>query len=228
MSRSRYDVEPPETAATDPAPGSGCFPGYLLPPLAILVVGFFLGMMVFDLPLGNASPSETNAPLAGLAPLFTSEVKYWSASILRWATASNLDPDLAAVVMQIESCGNPSAVSSAGAMGLFQVMPYHFYLSDDPYDPDTNAARGLDYLRRTLEAGRGDIGLALAGYNGGIGLVGFGQWLWPAETERYVYWGTGIYQDARQGAAQSARLDEWLKAGGASLCARAHARLNLP
>ncbi|MBI1856315.1 MAG: transglycosylase SLT domain-containing protein [Chloroflexi bacterium] len=55
---------------------------------------------------------------------------YWAAAISRWANASNLDPNLVAVVMQIESCGNPSARSSAGAMGLFQVMPFHFFVTD--------------------------------------------------------------------------------------------------
>ncbi len=228
MPRTRYSAEPPETAATDPESGSGCFPGFILPPVAILAFGFFLAFLGFHLPAAGASQPAGPVSTTRLAPLFTSEVQFWSGSILRWAAASKVDPDLAGVVMQIESCGNPSATSSAGAMGLFQVMPYHFYLADDPYDPDTNAVRGLSYLRRTLDAGAGDIGLALAGYNGGIGLTGLGSWAWPAETNRYVYWGTGIYADAKSGATQSSRLDEWLKAGGASLCAQARARLNLP
>jgi soluble lytic murein transglycosylase-like protein len=64
--------------------------------------------------------------------------------------------------MQIESCGDPRARSRAGAMGLFQVMPYHFAGGDDPYNPDTNAVRGLAYLKRSLDTANGDPRLALA------------------------------------------------------------------
>ena len=109
-------------------------------------------------------------------------------------------------------------MSGAGAAGLFQVMPDHFLSTDDPTAPDTNAARGLDYLGRSLSAAGNDTRLALAGYNGGIGLVSTDEWSWPAETVRYTYWGSGIYSDARSGVSQSSRLDEWLNAGGASLC----------
>ncbi|HEX8991214.1 MAG TPA: transglycosylase SLT domain-containing protein, partial [Anaerolineales bacterium] len=91
-----------------------------------------------------------------ISNVFTPQVQYWSGAISRWASAAGLDPNLAAVVMQIESCGDPSATSSAGAIGLFQVMPYHFAAGDSPYDPDTNAARGLEYLRRSLRAAGND------------------------------------------------------------------------
>src|SRR5258708_16822781 len=116
--------------------------------------------------------------------------------------------------MQIESCGDPSARSSAGAMGLFQVMPYHFLISDDPYDPDTNAARGLNYLKRSLSASGNDPRLVFAGYNGGISVISRDPLFWAAETTRYVYLGTGIYQDAVKHITQSAPLTEWLQAGG--------------
>jgi len=36
-----------------------------------------------------------------------------------------------------------------------------------------------------------------------------------------VYWGSGIYVDAEHGAGASLRLEEWLAAGGASLCRQA-------
>jgi soluble lytic murein transglycosylase-like protein len=120
--------------------------------------------------------------------------------------------------MQIESCGDPRAHSRAGAAGLFQVMPFHFNIVDDPYDPDTNALRGLAYLKRALDAANGDVRLALAGYNGGIGVIGRNELLWPEETQRYVYWGSGIYAEAVSGVGESLRLKEWLAAGGASLC----------
>ena len=51
--------------------------------------------------------------------------------------------------------------------------------------------------------------------------------LWPAQTQRYWYWGTGIYEEAASGAASSGRLQEWLNAGGASLCRTAAAQVGL-
>ena len=88
-------------------------------------------------------------------------------------------------------------------------------------------ALGMDYLRRSLETASGDARLAFAGYNGGIGVIGRLESRWPAETIRYAYWGSGIYADATQNRAASTRLDEWLKAGGASLCAKARQRLGI-
>ncbi len=163
-----------------------------------------------------------------ISPIFTAEVQHWGADIVRWAAASQVDPNLAATVMQIESCGDPRATSKSGAIGLFQVMPFHFYITDSPYLPDTNAARGLAYLARSLEAARGDSRLALAGYNGGIGVINRIEWAWPAETKRYVQYGSPIYDDARSGASASNAVDEWYSKYGASLCRQAHQRLGLP
>ena len=171
----------------------------------------------------EAAPASSHE----ISPVFTPEVQHWSKAISRWAAQAGVDPNLAATVMQIESCGDPSATSGAGAIGLFQVMPYHFASRDSPYDPDTNALRGLSYLRRSLDAANNDARLAFAGYNGGIGVIGRSQFLWPAETVRYAYWGSGIYADALSGLSESSRLNEWLTAGGSGLCARSAQRLGL-
>jgi soluble lytic murein transglycosylase-like protein len=216
--------------------------GFFIPPLAVLLVGLLLAFFVKglntpvqaeSLPLAtqaDASSPETSAALAstGLSPIFTPEIQHWADSIIRWAAASNLDPNLAAVVMQIESCGDPRATSRAGAMGLFQVMPYHFVVGENPYQPDTNALRGLGYLKRSLDASGGNARLALAGYNGGIGVISRGEWTWAAETARYVKFGFPIYEDARGGALNSASLNEWYGRYGASLCRQAAQRLGLP
>lgn len=158
---------------------------------------------------------------ASLSPVFTPEVRHWEKDIVKWSAAYGIEPNLAATVMQIESCGNPQAVSGAGARGLFQVMPYHFEAGEDMLDPETNASRGLSYLAQGLTRAGGQAGLALAGYNGGHSQIGRDSSLWPGETQRYYYWGTGIYADAVAGADHSDRLSEWLAAGGASLCAKA-------
>jgi soluble lytic murein transglycosylase-like protein len=169
----------------------------------------------------------TSGPVLPLSSVFTPEVAYWSDKIQAWSAAAGLDPNMVATVMQIESCGDPRALSRSGAMGLFQVMPYHFTTDDSPYDPDTNALRGLDYLRRSLETAAGEARLAFAGYNGGIGIIGQTEFNWAAETQRYAYWGSGIYAEASNGANESLRLEEWLQAGGASLCEQARVRLGI-
>jgi soluble lytic murein transglycosylase-like protein len=129
--------------------------------------------------------------------------------------------------MQIESCGDPRATSRSGAQGLFQVMPFHFAVSDSPYEPDTNALRGLNYLKRSLEKAGGNARLALAGYNGGIGVISSGEWSWAAETARYVKYGYPIYADALGGESTSATLNEWYGRYGAGLCRQAAQRLGL-
>lgn len=155
---------------------------------------------------------------SNLSPVFTAQVLYWEDDILRWADEYNLDPNLIATVMQIESCGNPQAGSSAGAQGLFQVMPFHFTDGEDMQDKNTNAMRGLNYLVEGLKLSEGHVGSALAGYNGGHGMILWGTASWNDEVWRYHYWGTGIYYDTVAGNETSDRLQEWLNAGGQYLC----------
>ncbi len=172
--------------------------------------------------------SDNTKPTSGLSPIFTKEVQHWGNDIVRWASAASVDPNLAATVMQIESCGDPRATSRSGAMGLFQVMPFHFHFGDNPYDPETNAARGLSYLARSLAEAGSDPRLALAGYNGGIGVIARNEWLWSSETKRYVLYGAPIYEDARNGATASPMLTEWFQKYGAGLCSQAAQRLGIP
>jgi soluble lytic murein transglycosylase-like protein len=181
--------------------------------------------------VGEKQVSPLAAPAGAaaetLAPLFTREVMHWAPQIVEWANTYGLDPNLVAIIMQIESCGDPQAVSSAGAQGLFQVMPFHFAAGEDAFDPDTNARRGLSYYADRLNQTGGDIGLAFAGYNGGQQAAASGWDSWPDETQRYFIWSTGIYNDIHAGSSESATLQEWLGAGGADLCRQAAQRLSL-
>ena len=220
-----------EAADEMPENGSGCLSAFLLPPLLVIILGLFFSSFFWDLETSYrtgvqpvSANAEESASHPALAPLFTPEIDYWGDEIILWAAQAGLDPNLVATVMQIESCGDPRALSGAGAAGLFQVMPYHFEDGENPYVPNTNARRGLAYLSQSLESAYGDYRLAFAGYNGGISVIPKAETFWAAETVRYAYWGSGIYADALRGAASSARLDEWLAHGGASLCAQARAR----
>jgi len=216
----------------------------LLPPLAVLLVGGLLALFAYSpfVTVGASPnyPAIVSSPPADsllsnsgyaqnkLSPIFTAEVQYWGNQIVTWAAEYGVDPNLAATVMQIESCGHPRARSSAGAMGLFQVMPFHFAATDSPYDPATNARRGLAYLARSLASAGGDARLALAGYNGGIGVIARGEWSWSAQTMRYVRYGAPIYADASAGLESSEALNEWYLNYGVSLCRQAHEYIGLP
>ncbi|XRC81952.1 lytic transglycosylase domain-containing protein [Hyphomicrobium sp. B1] len=96
-------------------------------------------------------------------------------------------------VMRAESAGESRAVSSAGAMGLMQIMPATWAdlrarhsLGRDPYDPHDNILAGAAYLRE-LHDRYGSPGF-LAAYNAGPGRYEAslnGRSL-PAETRAYV------------------------------------------
>ncbi len=201
----------------------------LNPYVMVRVLPLFIGMILLAAVCSIASLVDVVGSIvqrAGaadrtLAPLFAPQVLAWKPQILRWSDSYGLDPNLTATVMQIESCGNPRAVSPSGAQGLFQVMPFHFAAGEDMQDPETNARRGLEYLAESLLQSKGDVRLALAGYNGGHGVIGLDPSQWSAETQRYAYWGAGIFADASVGKTESSRLEEWMAAGGSGLCRQA-------
>lgn len=176
-------------------------------------------------------PSSVQTAVAhtggAISPVFAPSVRYWEADIVRWAGEHGLDPNMVATVMQIESCGDPAAVSPSGAQGLFQVMPFHFAAGETMTDPNTNAYRGMKFLAELLVMFDGNAGLSLAGYNGGPGTARKAWDLWPNETQRYYRWGLGIYTEAAANETTSTTLNQWLNAGGASLCKQAADRLGL-
>ena len=201
-------------------------------PIALLVLLIFVSAwswtiihpnLAATLQSSGISPESniTNIESEILASNFSPQVLVWSADILKWAQDYQLDPNVVALVMQIESCGYSQARSHAGAMGLFQVMPFHFGHDEDPYDPSTNANRGLSYLARSLELANGRLDLALAGYNGGHLMIEKDPSLWPEETQRYVYWGVQIFNELYKYNTIPPTLQEWLDSGGEYLCKRA-------
>jgi len=173
------------------------------------------------LPMTTVPMATPAIPL--ISPVFMPTVQRWAPDIVDWAAAAGVDPNLAAIIMQIESCGDKTAISIAGAQSLFQVMPFHFTPGENMQDPDTNARRGLAYFAERLVQTNGDIGRAFAGYNGGH-VAAAADWdQWAAETRAYYRWSTGILADIDAGLAESPTLQAWLAAGGASLCRQAAA-----
>jgi hypothetical protein len=98
-------------------------------------------------------------------------------------------------VMRVESNGDVRAVSTAGAMGLMQIMPgtwaglrARHRLGPDPFDPHDNIIAGAAYLR-TMHDRYGNVTAMLAAYNAGPGrydeYLSRGRPL-PAETRAYL------------------------------------------
>jgi hypothetical protein len=112
----------------------------------------------------------------------------YSASIIAAAQKAGIDPNLALAVAQTESSMNPSAISPAGAIGLFQLMPATAKgLNVDPNDPLQNIEGGVELLSQLLTRYDGDVTLALAAYNAGPTAVSKYDGVPPfAETQNYI------------------------------------------
>lgn len=93
------------------------------------------------------------------------------------AVAEGIDPRLAFSLVRVESGFTGRAISSAGAVGLTQVMPSTATWMqpglqyNELFDRDTNLRLGFRYLRMMIEQYNGDLHLALLAYNRGPGRV---------------------------------------------------------
>jgi len=115
-------------------------------------------------------------------------------------------------VLRAESAGDVRAVSSAGAMGLMQVMPdtwaglrVRHGLGRDPYNPRDNILAGTAYLREMFDR-YGNVAAMLAAYNAGPGRYdehrATGRPL-PAETR--AYWVKFVITRVRASPEKAAR-----------------------
>lgn len=196
-------------------------------------------------PPSSAAPADGSgrvhsAAVVGTAvdiPWLPSPVAAHADRIARAAGAAGVDPDLVAILVLVESGGNPDAVSPAGASGLMQLMPgtakdmaHRTGLGDFDVarlaDAETNLALGTAYIAAMLEAfGQADdpdwqrsVELAAAAYNGGPGHLGqhltTGQPLF-AETASYQRWVGGMWRERNDPDSPTYRA--WLAAGGQRL-----------
>jgi soluble lytic murein transglycosylase-like protein len=95
------------------------------------------------------------------------------------ATLARLPPELVLAVIQVESAFQADAVSSAGAVGLMQIMPFWVrelgLPADDLKDPRRNLRYGCTILAHYLAVERGDLTRALARYNGSLGKTWYSE-----------------------------------------------------
>ncbi len=89
------------------------------------------------------------------------------------ASRAGLDPQLVLGLIQVESGFKKYAVSTAGARGLMQVMPFWVNLigakGDNLFDMRKNIRYGCTVLRHYLDLEKGDLYRALGRYNGSLG-----------------------------------------------------------
>lgn len=89
------------------------------------------------------------------------------------AARAGLDPELVLSIIQVESNFRKYAVSSAGARGYMQVMPFWIDLIGSPehnlFHLRVNLRYGCTILRHYLDLERGDYFRALGRYNGSLG-----------------------------------------------------------
>ena len=129
----------------------------------------------------------------------------YGTDILKATIGTDVSPALVLAVIGIESAGRSDAVSTAGAVGLMQLIPdtaARFGVTDST-DPIANIKGGVAYLDWLLKEFDNDPVMVLAAYNSGEGAVKANDGVPPfAETRDYVPKVLAAWQVA-QGLCQS-------------------------
>jgi soluble lytic murein transglycosylase-like protein len=105
------------------------------------------------------------------------------------ATRAGLEPEWVLAVIDVESDFNRFAISSTGARGLMQIMP--FWLKEIGHPEDnlfrirTNLRMGCTILRYYLDKEDGDLTRALARYNGSAGQTWYPALVYQALNDRW-------------------------------------------
>jgi soluble lytic murein transglycosylase-like protein len=137
----------------------------------------------------TATTPTTPAATTGQVTSTLSPSVPYAAQITAAAQQNGIDPALLAGLIKQESGFNPTATSSAGAVGLTQLMPGTAASLGvtDPTDPTQSIQGGARYLAQQLTTFGGDATKALAAYNAGPGAVQQYGGVPPyAETQNYV------------------------------------------
>lgn len=107
------------------------------------------------------------------------------------ARRARLDPQLVLGVIEVESGFRKYAVSTAGARGFMQVMPFWVGLIGQPHHNlfhlRTNLAYGCAILRHYLDMENGDYFRALGRYNGSLGRPEYPERVLAAWHGRWKY-----------------------------------------
>ena len=112
------------------------------------------------------------------------------------ATRAGLDPQLVLGLIQVESGFKKYAVSSAGARGFMQVMPFWVKLigrkDDNLFHLRTTLRYGCTILRHYLDIEKGDLYRALGRYNGSLGQAQYPNLVHGAWHKQWMYAGEQV------------------------------------
>ena len=117
----------------------------------------------------TSSASESSKVTDSSSMKKTKYDKYFKEAAIKY----DVSESLLKAIAKAESNFNAKAVSSAGAMGVMQLMPAtaEGLGVDDPYDPKQNIMGGAKCIAAKLKEFDGDVKTALAAYNAGSGAV---------------------------------------------------------
>ncbi|MBP7149572.1 MAG: transglycosylase SLT domain-containing protein [Acidobacteria bacterium] len=234
MSRIRHLLAAPR----EPRRGAGA--------LAVVGLAVFATATILlgaSLPAGALSPAAlAGTPAAPLGREAGLDIEWLPRALAPWlpevrnaAATHGVDPRLVALVLMVESAGDPAARSPMGARGLMQVLPATgaFIARErglgefDPNrldDPSTSIDFGAWLLARGLrEFGSGRdpseaVELAAAAYNGGTRAVSAwltGDGALSEETAAYKDLVRSLWRD--RAAPRSPAFEAWLERGGRRL-----------
>jgi soluble lytic murein transglycosylase-like protein len=200
---------------------------------AIVLAGVFTAQFLHNRQVPLASKD------AGITTRWVPQtVRRWDKPINEMAKKYNIDSNLIAIIITLESGGDPKAESPIGAQGLMQVTaptakdiaakflkePRQKY---NLLDPRTNIEFGaayLAYLRKefgTVQQGpswNNTVELIAAGYNGGPGAANnLEQGKGLRSTETVIYSRDAFNMWRERNSARSPTFERWEERGGSTL-----------
>jgi soluble lytic murein transglycosylase-like protein len=143
----------------------------------------------------NTTAATTSSSNTGTLKCSSTLQKYFEKAAEKY----NVDVNLLKAIAKAESNFNASATSSAGAMGIMQLMPSTAKSLgiSDAYDACDNIMGGAKIISQYLKKYNGDTSLALAAYNAGGGNVDKYGGIPPfSETKSYVKKVLNYYKNA--------------------------------
>ena len=118
-------------------------------------------------------------------------------NVVYYSNEYEFDPVLVFSVMKTESHFKHSTVSSAGAKGLMQLMPFNFKEFKVNNTVEGNIKGGVMHLKRDYEKTR-NITKTLVCYNAGCGRLKNNEWHKIKETTDYVTKINNIYPEIKK------------------------------
>ena len=118
-------------------------------------------------------------------------------NVIYYSKQHNVDPVLVFSVMKTESHFRHSTVSTAGAKGLMQLMPFNFKEFGVDNSIEGNIKGGIMHLKRDYENTK-NITKTLVCYNTGCGRLKNNEWHKIKETTDYVTKINNVYPEIKK------------------------------